>query len=635
MNPAFSLPTGHNNTPIYIPPSIQSQKQPSHQQFQHPQPSKPTSTQKSPYISPSDMLNDQSSMTKNIFATLLLCFCFTTTFGQYLQWAGQIGGPKVDYFPSITRDAANNVILTGVFVDSCDIDPGPGVTMLLGNTPNDPFKQDNFLAKYDPNGNLLWGFVIGGTDGDAVWTVKTDANDDIYIAATYSGTIDFDPGPGTTSLTSATAGAEIYVAKYSKTGQFVWVRDLRGHQHGDNRARDIAFDGMGNLYLAGDFQGSIDIDVGAGQDIIQSSAQGGNSDFVIVKMDTAGNYLWGFTVGGPCLAEAIDVDGNGDVYITGSLYGSADFDPGTGTDIETKQGSRDMFVAGYTSAGAYKWAGLYSSPGNNYPRDVVCDANNNVIFTGIYSETIDLDPGPFTSYLTSNFNGVDGLIVKLTAAGGLVWGHTVGGGSSDWIQAVTVDASNNIYLVPQANGTYDIDLGPGTVNYTNTVGRFPLVKYDANANYVSHFELFTRAGAKSVRSIFADAQGNITAAGHFSDTLNCAPSGDPAYDMPEFGDDDIYMASYSSSPVSVDEGLAANSINAYPNPFSEQVNVAFEGDQSGSWRLLDISGRVVKAGEFHHRSQVQMELGHLPAAMYVLQVELENGERLMQKLVAR
>jgi hypothetical protein len=507
--------------------------------------------------------------------------------------------------------------------------------MLLGNTPSNQFNQDNFVAKYDPNGNLLWGFMLGGTEGDAVWTVKTDANDDIYVAATYSGTIDFDPGPGTTSLTAPTSGAEIYIAKYSKTGQFVWVRDLRGHQHGDNRARDLAFDGMGNVYLAGDFQGSIDLDVGSGQNIVTSSSQGGNSDFVIVKMDTAGNYVWGFTVGGPCLAEAIDVDGNGDVYITGSLYGTADFDPGAGTDLETKQGSRDMFVAGYTSAGAYKWAGIFSSMGNNYGRDVVCDANNNVIFTGVFSETIDLDVGPFTSYLTSNFSGIDGLIVKLSASGSLVWGHAVGGGSSDWMQAVTVDPSNNIYIVPQASGTYDIDLGPGTVNYAGSSTNFPVIKYSASANYISHFELFSRAGAKSVRGLYADAQGIVTVAGHFSDTLNCAPSGNPAYDMPSFGDDDIYMASYSNGPVNIDPSLESTSINAYPNPFSEQVMVRFAGEASGNWRLMDLSGRVLDRGDFQNTSQVELQRGYLPASVYILQVELESGERLVKKLVAQ
>jgi|GEM_PF-3289746 len=574
-------------------------------------------------------------MLKHVFITLLLCLPFSFNFSQNINWAKQIGGPQKDYFSSLTRDGSGNIILTGVFIDSCDLDPGPGVTMLMGNTPTNQFLQDAFLAKYDPNGNLLWGFMIGGTDGDAIWTVKTDANDDIYVAATYSGTIDFDPGPGTTSLTAPSSGAEIYVAKYTSNGSFAWVRDLRGHQHGDNRARDIALDGMGNLYLVGDFQGSIDLDVGAGQNIIQSSSQGGNSDFALVKMDTSGNYIWGFTVGGPCLSEALAVDGNGDVYVTGSIYGSADFDPGAGTDMETAMSPRDMFVAGYSSNGTYKWAGTFSSAGNNWGLDVVCDSNNDLIFTGIYSETVDIDPGPGTMSLSSSFGGRDGLMVKLTSAGTPVWGHTIGAGSSDYIQAVAVDPLNNIYLVPQVGGQWDLDLGPGTMTYTGSSGVYPVVKYDPSANYISHFDLLTVQGNGSVSEVWADANGNTTVTGSFSGSANFDPNGNPFYDRTSFGDDDIFLTAYSVMPVGIEEELSPTPLSVFPNPFNDQLAFTFDQTQSGSWKLVDLSGRTVSAGAFQATSTVELERNQLPSGVYLLQVSLLNGERHLGKVIAR
>lgn len=116
------------------------------------------------------------------------------------QWAKQLGGPSPEAPRAITTDAAGNVYTTGLFQDTADFDPGPGVYNLVTYVGN-----NTFISKLNSDGSFGWaaGFGTDQTSADRGEGVMVDATGNVYLAGTFQGNVDFDPGPGEIKLLSS------------------------------------------------------------------------------------------------------------------------------------------------------------------------------------------------------------------------------------------------------------------------------------------------------------------------------------------------------------------------------------------------------------------------------------------------
>ena len=206
---------------------------------------------------------------KSIFIKLALCLFLISivTFNANSQtlgyeWAKGIGEDLKDMGYSITIDDTSNIYVAGHFSNVVDFDPGSGVTSLTGGD------QTKFFAKYNSSGDLVWAHCLdGGTVqmGSGI-TISLDKSNNIYLAGGFEGTIDFDPGTGVNSI-SATVLTDIFFAKYDNSGNLIWVNSLRGSMagtQGTEHIQDLAIDTLGNIYVTGNFYGTIDFNAGGG-----------------------------------------------------------------------------------------------------------------------------------------------------------------------------------------------------------------------------------------------------------------------------------------------------------------------------------------------------------------------------------
>lgn len=126
------------------------------------------------------------------------------TFAQNLQWAKGMGGTNGAVGYSIAVDAFGNVYTTGSFQGTVDFDPGGGTYNLTSAGI-----QDIFISKLDAAGNFIWAKSIGGTSTDIGYSIVLDSSGNVYTTGQFAGTVDFNPGGGTNSLT--TAGGQIFL----------------------------------------------------------------------------------------------------------------------------------------------------------------------------------------------------------------------------------------------------------------------------------------------------------------------------------------------------------------------------------------------------------------------------------------
>jgi len=112
-------------------------------------------------------------------------------------WAKQLGGISNDYGYSLTVDTVGNVYTTGTFKNTVDFDPGVG-TFSMASVGN----SDIFISKLNSSGNFVWAIQIGDTSVDIANSIAVDVSGNVYSTGSFKYKPDFDPGPGTFTLTA-------------------------------------------------------------------------------------------------------------------------------------------------------------------------------------------------------------------------------------------------------------------------------------------------------------------------------------------------------------------------------------------------------------------------------------------------
>lgn len=371
----------------------------------------------------------------------------------YFQWVKAIGAAQNDVPLSLALDQNGNILVTGHFFGPTDFDPGAGVTTLTSNGA-----RDIFVLKLDPNGNFLWAKSMGGTGDDFGNAIATDANGNVYTTGEFNGTADFDPGAGTTNLTSS-GNVDVFIQKLDANGNFQWATNIGGVN--PDRGFGITTDATGNVYTTGLFVGTVDFDPGAGALNLTST----QLDAFIQKLDANGNLVWAKSMGGSSwdVGQSISIDAGGNVLTTGYFSTTADFDPGAGVANITSSGGRDIFIQKLDVDGNFIWVKKMGGSSDDFGYSIDTDAQGNVYSTGEFSSTADFNPGTATLNLTSaGFSDI--YYQKLDENGNFIWAVKIGGISIEIGQSITTDANGDILCTGYFGDEIDFNPGPGVTN---------------------------------------------------------------------------------------------------------------------------------------------------------------------------
>lgn len=287
---------------------------------------------------------------------------FIAKYDQYgnIQWARQtICSGAVSLNPEGFRtslDKMGNAYLMANFSDSMKVPP------YLLNTPS--YNSVMYLAKYDPNGNVVWArqsyVPVIDTGGAAGNYICTGVNGDSYITGLFAPISIF----GKDTIRGNLNG-NAFLVKYDANGNEKWVKATWTKSNACGaQGEGASLDRYGNVYITGSFTDT----VAFGTDTLKGAYQNGRGadDFFIAKYDSIGNMKWirrdklpsVFCYG---LGQGVTCDQGGNVYVIGNFMDTLILDKDTlisscYTIFNHDLNHTNFFIAKYDSTGNLKWA---------------------------------------------------------------------------------------------------------------------------------------------------------------------------------------------------------------------------------------------------------------------------------------
>lgn len=255
-----------------------------------------------------------------------------------------------------------------------------------------------FLAVFNPlqaQVELDWIRVATGGGADSGGQLTVDQDNNYYQLGVFSDSLNIG-----TELLVSKGLLDIFIAKYSEVGNLIWVKTLGGAA--GQRARSIQLDLQGNIYITGDFSGTID------HPSITATSHG-EIDFFIASYDPNGELLWFHTEGGTGFDYGADlaIDGLGSLYVIGRYQNSFSF---AGTPID--EASR-LFLAKYQQNGTFEWVRKFDGINEQLSgNSLAIDGEGNIFLSASY-RTIATEGAPIAIQ--------QGIVMKLDAAGTTIW----------------------------------------------------------------------------------------------------------------------------------------------------------------------------------------------------------------------
>ncbi|MGB3948671.1 MAG: T9SS type A sorting domain-containing protein [Bacteroidia bacterium] len=388
------------------------------------------------------------------------------------QWVRSITGANEEIVKDIAIDDLNGGVYVSGFFGSD--------TITFSNTTDTLFNKggkDAFVAGYDLNGGtLLWKNSIGSTGNDLVSDI--DANDSyVVVTGVFEDTLFFNYNADTLLPSSTT---NTFFGKYDLGGNYGWMEKIGG-TNATCVSTGIAIENN-NIHVTGVYSGTIQIDPNSTSATLTAL---GSKDVFFAKYDLGTTHLWSGRIGSEtsnsnntATVAKIAVDAMENIYISGAIIGTVDFDPSSNNLLETSSGLADIYFCKYDNNGQIQWVKTIGEGLNDTLSFIAVDNNNNIYLTGEYKNSFNFNPNGVANRISVGFE--DMFIAKYSQGVSKIIGAATYGNASSPVNIGT----NKVKLFTQIPNDGNQAMALVEESVINSAGLYEFSELPSGTYYV-------------------------------------------------------------------------------------------------------------------------------------------------------
>lgn len=251
--------------------------------------------------------------------------------------------------------------------------------------------------------------------------------------------------------------------------------------------RGVATDAIGNIYLTGYSTSTNFPAYNQGGGAYFDGNYGGNTDAVIIELDSNKVMLWSTYLGGTGndAGNSIAVASTGDVYVTGSAGTGFPTMVLLGAYNQNSAVSQDIFITRFRPNHSMRWSTFYGGIGNEEGLKVHLDLNNNLYVAGYTNSP----SGSFNTqqanggYYQSSAIGTDACVMKFDSVGQTKWATLYGGAGDDFATSLATDTTYMVLTGFTTSSNFPITTAPGPYYHQSISGGATdgfIVRFDKN-----------------------------------------------------------------------------------------------------------------------------------------------------------
>jgi hypothetical protein len=469
---------------------------------------------------------------------------FNATVSSGLCWVVQDGGAGAEAGYAVTTCSDDSIVVAGIFSGTASIFGGGGsiTKTMISNGPG----WDIFVAKYSPDGSLLWVTQAGSfPDEDIPRGITTLSDDSTVITGYFRSSITFGAGESNETTLIPSGASDIFIARYNPNGTLAWAKRAGGL--GGEDAKGIATLSDNSVVVTGNFTSTSSI-FGQGEANQTTLTLAGASDIFIARYNQNGTLAWAKRAGGINgeNGEGITSLSDNSLVVTGNFYNSAIFGQGEANQTTlTSAGNYNIFFAKYNQNGTLAWAKQAGGANDDVGEAITSLSDNTTVATGYIVGSGTFGQGEPNQTTIGTAGSVYIFIARYNTNGTLAWAKQAGGLGSNDAFGITTLSNDSTVLTGYISGS--ATFGPGETNQTilSSVGSYDI--FIAQYNTDGTLKWAKRAGGTNNDGgwgIATLSDNSTVSTGYFALTATFGGGESGQTSLVSAGSADIYVARY-------------------------------------------------------------------------------------------